>query len=81
MPTLTKPAKRMKVIIDTDSNIDDWMAILYLLNHPEIEVVGITVVGTGCAHLEPGVQNMLNLVQLAGHADLPVAAGIESHGL
>lgn len=68
----------MKVIIDTDAHIDDWMAILYLLNHPDVEVAGITVVGTGCAHLKPGVQNMLNLVQLAGHADVPVAVGIES---
>jgi pyrimidine-specific ribonucleoside hydrolase len=78
MPALTKQAKRTKVVIDTDANIDDWMAMLYLLNHPEIEVAGITLVGTGCAHLKPGAQNMLNLAQLAGHADLPVALGIES---
>nr|CBA32608.1 hypothetical protein Csp_D33000 [Curvibacter putative symbiont of Hydra magnipapillata] len=56
--------------------MDDWMAMLYLLNHPQIEVVGITVVGTGAAHLEPGTRNALKLVQLAGVPELPVAKGL-----
>jgi xanthine dehydrogenase/oxidase len=68
-------ARRTKVIIDTDVDIDDWMAMLYLLQHLHIEVVGINVVGTGAAHLEPGVRNALKLVQLAGQPDLPVARG------
>jgi xanthine dehydrogenase/oxidase len=74
----TNPSKKPKVIIDTDVDIDDWMAILYLLNHPGIEVAGLTVVGTGATHLEPGVRNALNLVQLAGSPDLPVAKGLET---
>ncbi len=65
-----------RVIIDTDVDIDDWMAMLYLLNHARVEVAGITVVGTGAAHLEPGTRNALNLVQLAGRPDLPVAMGL-----
>src|SRR5437667_7421494 len=78
MRMATNPAKKTKVIIDTDVDIDDWMAMLYLLNHPHIEVLGITVVGTGATHLEPGVRNTLNLVQLAGFPELPVAKGIET---
>ncbi|MGH2397155.1 MAG: hypothetical protein ACRDFW_09235 [bacterium] len=31
------------VLIDTDVDIDDWMAILYLLLHPDVDVLGITV--------------------------------------
>ena len=74
MPSPATP--KTKLIIDTDVDVDDWMAMLFLLNHPKIEVVGITVVGTGAAHLLPGVQNALNLVQLAGFPELPVAKGL-----
>jgi xanthine dehydrogenase small subunit len=70
-------SSKKRIIIDSDIDIDDWMAILYLLKHPDIEVVGITVVGTGAAHLEPGTRNALKLVQLAGQAELPVAIGID----
>jgi hypothetical protein len=66
-----------RVIIDTDADIDDWMATLFLLNHPDIQVEGISVVGTGACHLGPGTQNMLDLLQLAGHPDIPVAMGFD----
>jgi inosine-uridine nucleoside N-ribohydrolase len=67
--------KRIPVIIDTDVALDDWMAILYLLMHPGVHVLGITTTGVGAAHLKPGTQNVLDLLQLAGHASIPVAAG------
>jgi xanthine dehydrogenase/oxidase len=68
---------RKRIIIDTDVDIDDWMAMLYLLSHQEIEVIGLTIVGTGAAHIKPGTQNALNLVQLAGQPELPVAVGLD----
>ena len=37
-------ASRTPVLIDCDTGIDDAMALLYLLAHPEIELVGITTV-------------------------------------
>ena len=74
MSTNTNPDARA-VIIDTDVDIDDWMAILYLLNHESVDVQAITVVGTGAAHLEPGTRNALDLLELAGQPDIPVAAG------
>lgn len=67
--------KRIPVIVDTDVALDDWMAILYLLMHPGVRVLGITTTGVGAAHLTPGTQNVLDLLQLAGHASIPVAAG------
>jgi len=66
------------VIIDTDMAADDWLAILYLLGRPEVDVVAVTVTGTGEAHCEPGVHNALALVALAGHPDVPVACGRET---
>jgi inosine-uridine nucleoside N-ribohydrolase len=64
-----------RVLIDTDVDIDDWMAILYLLLHPGVDVLGLTVTGAGAAHLSHGVRNALGLVALAGQPTVPVAAG------
>ena len=66
-----------RVVIDADMGSSDVMAILYLLQHPGVEVAAITVSGTGEAHCEPGVRHALGLVALAGAAPLPVACGRE----
>jgi inosine-uridine nucleoside N-ribohydrolase len=66
------------VIIDTDVAFDDWMAILYLLRHPEVAVKGITVTGTGEAHSLPGARNCLGLLALANQPDVPLAYGTET---
>lgn len=68
----------LPVIIDTDFAADDWMAILYLLQHPGVNVQAITLTGAGETHCEPGVQNALNLIALAGHPDIPVTCGRET---
>lgn len=66
------------VLIDTDVDIDDWMAILYLLLHPDVDVLGLTITGAGAAHLSHGVTNALGLVALAGKPETPVAAGAKA---
>jgi inosine-uridine nucleoside N-ribohydrolase len=66
------------VVIDTDMAADDWLAILYLLQRPDIDVKAITVSGTGEAHYDPGVRNAMNLVMLAGRPEIPVACGRET---
>lgn len=63
------------VIIDTDMAVDDWMAMLFLLEKPGVDVLAVTVSGTGEAHCKPGVQNALGLLQLAGKPAVPVACG------
>lgn len=68
----------MSVVIDTDMASDDWMAILYLLQRPDITVRAITVTGTGEAHCNAGVKNALGLVKLAGYDPIPVACGRET---
>jgi inosine-uridine nucleoside N-ribohydrolase len=57
---------------------DDMHAILYLLQHPDVEVKAITVVGTGETHCEPGVRHALGLLALNGAEDVPVACGPET---
>jgi pyrimidine-specific ribonucleoside hydrolase len=66
------------VIIDTDMAADDWMAILYLLQRPDVSVKAITVSGTGESHCEPGIKHALELAALAGHPDIPVSCGRET---
>src|SRR5690606_23555459 len=67
--------QRIKVIIDTDVDIDDWMAMLYLLKHPRVDVLGITTTGVGAAHLTPGTANANNLLMFTAHTRTPVARG------
>jgi len=66
---------RIPVLIDTDVDIDDWMAILYLSMHPNVDLRGISVTGVGACHLTPGTRNALNLLQLTGKPGVPVAKG------
>lgn len=68
-------ATTKKVIVDTDMGWDDWLAILFLMQHPYIELLGITVTGVGEAHLNPGVQNARKLLKLGGQETVPVCAG------
>ena len=47
-PTLSIDAQ--PTIIDTDMAVDDWMAILYLLQLSSVDVRAITITGAGEAH-------------------------------
>jgi inosine-uridine nucleoside N-ribohydrolase len=73
-PTQTKTQPH-PVVIDTDMAVDDWMAILYLLQRQNVEVKAITVTGAGEAHCAPGVRNAIGLTALAGSDQIPVACG------
>ncbi len=77
-PTPTPIPDPIPVIIDTDMALDDWLAILYLLNHPEVIVKAITVTGAGEAHCGPGVSNALKLISLTENNNIPVACGRET---
>lgn len=63
-----------RIIIDTDPGIDDAMAIFYALASPEIEVVGLTTVFGNC-EIDVCTRNALQLLEVAGRADIPVAEG------
>lgn len=63
-----------KILIDTDPGIDDAMAILFALRHPELDVVGLTTVW-GNVEVEVATQNALRLVELEGNDHVPVARG------
>ncbi|MDX1902150.1 MAG: nucleoside hydrolase [Gammaproteobacteria bacterium] len=62
-------------IIDTDVGIDDVIAILYLLNHPDVNVKAITIDGDGNAHCKPAAENIAGLLQLMHQTNIPLACG------
>jgi purine nucleosidase len=65
-----------RILIDTDPGVDDALAILFALRHPEIEVVALTPVA-GNVGLTNTARNALYLTEIAGRPDIPVAIGCE----
>jgi len=63
-----------RVIIDTDPGVDDALALLLAMRSPELKIEGITAVA-GNVPLELTLPNALRMVEIAGRADIPVAAG------
>jgi pyrimidine-specific ribonucleoside hydrolase len=73
------PGEPRRIIIDTDPGIDDAMAIFLALRSAELKVEAITPVA-GNVPLDLTLPNALRLLEVAGRADIPVAAGA-SHPL
>lgn len=70
-------AQKRLVLIDQDGSGpggSNQMAILALLQAPQVQVLGITMV-TGNAWRDEETQHTLRMLELTGHADVPVAMG------
>ena len=65
---------KKKIIIDCDPGIDDSLALLYALQHPELDVVALTIVA-GNVPVEIGVDNAFRILERLGRLDIPVYAG------
>jgi inosine-uridine nucleoside N-ribohydrolase len=64
------------ILLDCDPGHDDAIALLLALASPELELVGVTTV-SGNQTLEKTTANALRVLELAGRADVAVAAGAE----
>src|SRR5271157_994906 len=76
---LSQSQDKRKVIIDEDAAGPagtDQQAILLLIQSPQTEVLGITVV-TGDAWLTEEVAHTLRMLELIGRTDIPVLRGAE----
>ena len=77
---LSAPAQgKRKVIIDQDAagpGGSDMQAILALIDSPDTDVLGITVL-TGDAWRDEEVQHTLRLMEIIGRPDIPVVPGAE----
>ena len=64
----------VKVLFFGDPGIDDTLAIMYGLLHPEIEIVGI-VTGYGNVEQEQATENAAYILSLANRMDIPLISG------
>ncbi|MFZ1131619.1 MAG: nucleoside hydrolase, partial [Terriglobales bacterium] len=77
---VTRGQERRKIIIDQDAAGPagtDQQAILLLIQSPQTEVLGITVV-TGDGWLTEEVAHTLRMLELIGRTDIPVLRGAEN---
>ena len=70
----TKIPAMTPILLDCDPGHDDAVAILLALGSPQIELLGVTTTFGNCA-LEDATRNALQILELAGRPDVPVAAG------
>ncbi len=74
-----QPSARRKIIIDQDAagpGGTDQQSILLLIQSPQTEVLGVTVV-TGDAWLKSEVAHTLRMLEIIGRTDIPVVPGAE----
>ncbi|GAB3309901.1 pyrimidine-specific ribonucleoside hydrolase RihA [Epidermidibacterium keratini] len=62
------------ILLDCDPGHDDAVAILLALGSPQIRLLGVTTTFGNCA-IEDATRNALQILKLAGRADVPVAVG------
>jgi pyrimidine-specific ribonucleoside hydrolase len=62
------------VYLDVDTGVDDALAILLAIQHPGLEVRGITTV-VGNVDLAQVTRNTLQVLEVAGAGDVPVVSG------
>jgi inosine-uridine nucleoside N-ribohydrolase len=72
------PGGAKRLVIDTDMAPDDIVAIASLLRDPAVEVLAITVAGTGEAHCAGGTSVARSIVTVLRGAPLPVTCGRET---
>ncbi len=68
----------VSILVDTDVAPDDLVAISFLVAAPDVDLVAITVSGTGEAHCDGGVSTVLGLLERLEAPEIPVACGRES---
>ena len=74
---LPAPAQKRLVLIDQDGSGpggSNQMAMMALLQSPQVDVLGITIV-TGNAWRDEEVQHTLRMLELIGRSDVPVVPG------
>lgn len=63
-----------KILLFCDPGIDDCLAIIYALLHPDINLVGV-VTSYGNVSAEQATSNAAYLLSLAGRSDIPIFYG------
>ncbi|MFF0742896.1 nucleoside hydrolase [Streptomyces sp. NPDC004111] len=64
------------LLMDCDTGVDDALALLYLALSPDVDLRAVTTVGGNTAARQAAV-NSLQVLELVGRTDIPVAAGAD----
>ncbi len=85
MPTASgadpAPAASLRpVVVDSDLDVSDLLALPILVRDPALDVRAVTVSGTGLVHCGPGVGVARGLLAELGREDIPVACGRDDGG-
>jgi inosine-uridine nucleoside N-ribohydrolase len=65
---------RRKVVVDTDTGLDDAHSLLYLLAQPDIEILGLTSI-FGNTTTDQAARNIAAVLDVAGRDDIPIFLG------
>ena len=63
-----------RVLVDTDTGLDDAHSLMYLLAQPDVEIEAITTI-YGNTPVEDSARNVGTVLRLAGREDIPVHLG------
>lgn len=66
--------KRIPVILDVDTGVDDTFALIYALASDKLEVKAVTTCHGNC-DLEKTTDNTLRVLEFLGYTDIPVGIG------
>lgn len=72
----TKIENPKRIIIDTDPGVDDAVAILLALKHPQLKLEALTTVA-GNVDVENTTRNAVGILKLADRSDIPVYRGAD----
>ena len=75
LTALGESVNAVPVLFDTDVGMDDISALLYLLQHSNVDLRAITVNGVAFAHCQEGMHNVFGLLEVAHAPEIPVACG------
>jgi pyrimidine-specific ribonucleoside hydrolase len=73
-PPVKQPAA-VPVVLDYSTTPSDIGALLYLASDPGVDLLAVTLPGTGEADCAPGTRNTRQLLAIAGRHDVPVGCG------
>ncbi len=66
---------RMQVVLDYSPTLSDAGALLYLASSPSVDLLAVTLPGTGEADCEPGLRITRSLLVMTGGDDVPIGCG------
>ena len=74
------PSRRTPVIVDYSPTVSDVGGLMYLLAHPDVEVIAISLPVTGEAGCDLGFEVTLGILAMFGQEEIPVACDPETPG-